>query len=343
MANEIQAIRQQFASAAATPAQKIDDAKANAIIADARRGGLTQSKAEELKREVDAYRASLTPQAASVFTDFIQNKMKALEIMDPGTPKAKGEPAVVKTDQKRIGWQVVPGGKLFIHGASGSDVAQNYLGDCYLMAAMSAVAHTHPDVIEKAFVLKDDGTYDVTLYAEEGGKLVPHVVNIDAELPRNGWYGYYYAGAKNPKELWPALLEKAIAKWKGSYNAIQGGLPEDAMQWLTGKKSIAVDLRKAGTTADGTFATLDAAVKAGKPITAVTLSDKSAKKYAGTNIYTDHTYTVWGTSVENGVRYVHLRNPWGEGEPAGNGRDDGIFKIPLDQFMSLFCGIAING
>jgi hypothetical protein len=48
-------------------------------------------------------------------------------------------------------------------------------------------------------------------------------------------------------------------------------------------------------------------------------------------------------SQENGVKYVHLRNPWGESEPAGNGLDDGVFKLPLDQFMSLFSGISING
>ena len=94
---------------------------------------------------------------------------------------------------------------------------------------------------------------------------------------------------------------------------------------------------------DDVFEQIDAAVKAGKPATAVTLSDASAAKYKGTNIYTDHTYTVYGTSVENGVKYVQLRNPWGESEPTGNGPDDGIFKLPIDQFMSLFCGVSING
>jgi hypothetical protein len=342
MGNDIQRIRQQFAAAAPTPDKKITDAQANKIIASAREGGLTEAKAEELKREVDAYKSSLSSRAASVFSDFIDNKMKSLEILNVVPPTPKGEPALVKADQKRLGWQTVEGGKLFIHGVSGSDTVQNYLGDCYLMAAMSAVAHTQPKDIQSLFTRKPDGTYDVTLYADDGGKLVPHVVNIDDELPRNGWYGYYYAGAKNPKELWPALLEKAVAKWKGGYNAIQGGLPENAMEWFTGKKSVSIDLRKAGTSAAQTFQTLEAAVKAGKPATAVTLSDESEKKYAGTKIFTDHTYTVWGTSVEKGVQYVHLRNPWGDTQP-GNGPNDGIFKIPLSEFMSLFCGIAING
>jgi len=343
MPNNIQNIHRAFANAAAH--KKIDGPAAAKIIDEARRNGLTQSEADTLVHEVAARQDSFTPEAKATFDDFIKNKMKSEEILDR-VPPDKGplkDPAVVPADSKRLGWETVPDGKLFIKGPSGSDVEQNYLGDCYLMAAASAVAHSAPKDIEKMFTRKSDGTYDVRLYSNDGGKLVAHTINIDAELPRNGWYGYYYAGDKNPKELWPALLEKAFAVRAGNYNAIQGGEPGNAMASITGLPSKSLDLRAAGTTPEATFAAIEAAVKAGKPATAVTLSDESAAKYKGTNIFTDHTYTIWGTSVEGGVSYVHLRNPWGDTEPKGNGRDDGIFKIPLKEFMSLFCGVAING
>lgn len=34
--------------------------------------------------------------------------------------------------------------------------------------------------------------------------------------------------------MWPLLLEKAFAKMKGSYQALAGGFPLDAMKTMTG-------------------------------------------------------------------------------------------------------------
>ena len=31
-----------------------------------------------------------------------------------------------------------------------------------------------------------------------------------------------------------------------------------------------------------------------------------------------------------------MRNPWGESEPAGNGANDGIFKLKLEEFAKLY-------
>ena len=36
------------------------------------------------------------------------------------------------------------------------------------------------------------------------------------------------------------------------------------------------------------------------------------------------------------MKYVQLRNPWGESEPAGDGKDDGIFYLPMDKFQKLY-------
>jgi hypothetical protein len=42
---------------------------------------------------------------------------------------------------------------------------------------------------------------------------------------------------------------------------------------------------------------------------------------------------------KNGQRFVSLRNPWGEREPGADGRDDGIFSMPLEKFMSSFATV----
>ena len=96
-------------------------------------------------------------------------------------------------------------------------------------------------------------------------------------------------------------------------------------------------------TSEQMFTKLKDAVDNKKPATASTYGHHSQAKYAGTNIFADHTYVVLKTKTENGKDYVWLRNPWGNTEPAGNGRDDGIFKIEMSTFMNLFWGISVNG
>ncbi len=324
---------------------KISGPEADGLIRRVKAGKLTESEANEFKAEAERYKDKLSPEAQAKFKDFIDNKMKKIEVLDlvaTNRPDPIGvhDPAVLPADKDKLEQQTVKGGKLIIDGVKGTDPRQNYIGDCYLMASMSSVAKAKPEVIQKAFKDLGGGKYEVTLYDRKGN---PQKVTIDADLPSNDWNGRVYATASNGKELWPSLLEKAFAQRAGSYGKIEAGVPGDAMSAITGKPSKDIDLRAAGTKPDQVFQQISDAVKAGKPITAATLSDASAAKYTGTNIYSDHTYSVWGTSVEGGTKYVHLRNPWGESEPAGNGKDDGIFKLPMDQFMSLYSGVSING
>lgn len=346
MGNDIKRLQNDFAKMAS--GGSITGTEATGLITRAKTGKLTESEANELKAEVERYKDKLSPEAAATFKDFIDNKMKKVEVLDivntkRPDPLGVHDPAVLTADKDKLEQQVVKGGKLTVGGVSGDDPMQNYIGDCYLMAAMSSVAKASPDVIKNAFKDLGNGKYEVTLYDQKGSKLTPHKVEIDADLPMNDWNGRVYATARDAHELWPSLLEKAFAQRAGSYGKIEAGVPGDAMSAITGKPSNDIDLRAAHTDPNKVFDQLAAAVKAGKPITAATLSDASEKKYTGTNIYSDHTYSVWGTSVENGTKYVHLRNPWGESEPEGNGKDDGIFKLPLDKFMSLYSGVSING
>ena len=43
-----------------------------------------------------------------------------------------------------------------------------------------------------------------------------------------------------------------------------------------------------------------------------------------------------GYEEKNGEKYVTLRNPWGESEPAGNGPNDGVFQLKLEEFSKLY-------
>jgi hypothetical protein len=67
----------------------------------------------------------------------------------------------------------------------------------------------------------------------------PVSITVDGDLPgKTVGSQPYYAHGRDFKELWPALIEKASAQWKGSYDAIgNGGNPGVVMTALTGKPS----------------------------------------------------------------------------------------------------------
>jgi hypothetical protein len=126
-----------------------------------------------------------------------------------------------------------------------SDPHQGFIGDCYLISAMAAVAARNPTAIKNLFDPKsgDAPSYKVTLYkrAADGKSFEPVTVSVDRKLPtankdkQNPSYAQEGAGADAP--LWPALLEKAYAQFVGGYaKAGEGGSPGNAMEALTGVK-----------------------------------------------------------------------------------------------------------
>ncbi len=124
------------------------------------------------------------------------------------------------------------------------DVDQGSIGDCYLLAAMGAVVASRPDIIQN-MISYDAATkqYTVTFQRLEGGKFKPVAVTVDAFLPtRAGTSRLAYAVNDqnfDPRNqaLWPAIIEKAYAKWKGGYDKIVGGSGATAMEEITGTRS----------------------------------------------------------------------------------------------------------
>ncbi len=344
MALDIARLRTDFAAAARNG--KISDTDVEGLIRRVKRDGLTESEAKVLKQETARFKDQFTPAGSKKMNDFIANKLRGVMVLDdptPVNPLGVKDPAVLKGDLKKVRQEVIKGGQLSIGGISGDDVTQKYLADCYLIAAMAAVARVNPDLIEQAFKKRSDGTYDVTIYQAKGRGFTPVQVHIDADLPHNDWYKLEYASGRDERELWPALLEKAFAAKAGSYAAIEGGVPGDAMSWLTGKPSSTITFRDAGVKADQVFDALSLAVKERRPATASTYGESSNAKYTNSGLYADHAYSVWGTEVSGGKKYVQLRNPWGESEPKNNGRDDGIFKMELSEFMKMYANVELNG
>lgn len=233
-------------------------------------------------------------------------------------------------------------GPLFKDGVKPSDVQQGQIGDCYLPAAMAALAQTHADAIENMIRDNGDGTYTVTFQERDWSTngYRPVEIPVDGDLYVRSWGGPLYgssAGDKGEKsmELWFPLVEKAYAAWKGSYDTIgNGGHAGSLFEAVLGERS-----RTTGISASGgasVWAALTSAIDQGNPVAAGTFGSDRESLYTNSGVYADHAYSVLGYEEKNGQKYVTLRNPWGESEPAGNGANDGVFQLKLEEFTKLY-------
>ena len=123
---------------------------------------------------------------------------------------------------------------LYEGGIKAADLCQGAVGDCWLVAALACAAE-HPSSIRNAFdtlEANSRGKYNVRLFDPE--KQAWEVVTVDDRIPcRKGTTRPEYMKCDG-KELWPVLLEKAFAKFCGSYNALDGGWAVWGWRVLTG-------------------------------------------------------------------------------------------------------------
>ncbi|MEL6759830.1 MAG: C2 family cysteine protease [Myxococcota bacterium] len=265
---------------------------------------------------------------------------------EPPMPKPLGEHGGSETFQAE--------GELFVGGVAGTDPKQGNIANCYFAGAMSAIAYADPSAISDAIIENDDDTFTVRFFNWQGE---PEYVTVDRELygtPKNP----LYARSTQEGELWPAIMEKAFAEWLGGYGATSplfGRSSEFAIRAITGQPSEVYDAHHAEL-----FVKIHEAVEHGKPVTALTHGNTiSAKKVVNdANIAYWHVYAVFGTQVEtrpDGIeeRFVLLRNPWDATDYTGNAEypaaevqlgdsDDGIFRIPWDEFVRHYSTITIG-
>jgi hypothetical protein len=168
------------------------------------------------------------------------------------------DPTIRAKDIKNVGARYANiQGSLFAYGSNDSieiaynDSRQGDLGDCYLMAAMAAVAVYRPQVIRSMFHDNGNGTYDVTFFDPLSLSLNnPYkTVTVDADLPiwdgnniNNGpqlLYGHSGDKTTSGYELWSSLLEKAYALAFGgkSYAGIEQNAAALAISRILGVDS----------------------------------------------------------------------------------------------------------
>jgi hypothetical protein len=238
-------------------------------------------------------------------------------------------------------------GPLFIDEPKADDVRQGAIGNCYFPAAMASVAATRPDVIKNMIKDNGDGTYTVKFTPNSyGGTGRPVEIKVDGDLYARSYGGPIYGGslggstAPDKMELWFPLIEKAYAQWKGSYDSIgNGGVAGQVMSEVMGKGYKYENI--SASNKDRIFDMIKTAAANKQPMAAGTYGTEDAAKYTNTGVYAHHAYSVLGTEEENGVKYVKLRNPWGQSEHGSDGKNDGFFRIELGKFAELYRAVHI--
>ena len=318
----------------------LSDAEASVLIHEARTGKLSEVEAHYLAGFIDQHSDHFDTAARAKLTEFITSgEASKLAVMAPEVGRAKQvkQPALTPDSLKsgKVHWEKKVG-QLVIGGFGADDALQGQVGDCYFISSLVSVANARPDLLQNAIVDHHDGTYTVTFQSRpvRGLPPVPVSVTVDSLLPvRRG--APEYAAARNPKELWPLIFEKAYAAWKGGYDAIEAGMAANALEALTGGTPSFFVVSTA-MNHDEVFKKLQLVNEAGGCVVALSKPEDTGID----GLVADHAYAVLGTEEHGGEKFVKLRNPWGEHEPSGRLRkDDGIFLMPMGQFLQGFATV----
>nr|XP_019959506.1 PREDICTED: calpain-8-like [Paralichthys olivaceus] len=249
--------------------------------------------------------------------------------------------------------------QFIVKGATHLDIRQGKLNDCWFLSAIASLA-VHRSLLVKVVPLEQsfqngyNGSFTFRFW--QYGQW--EEVKIDDLLPTQN-NNLIYLSSPDRHEFWSSLLEKAYAKLKGGYRALDMGLPHEAMVDMTGGVSEVLNISSLPRNLP---AFLKHLLSKGALINCANcLGDLETKNELG--IMYRHAYSL--TAVEKvettygPVDLVRILNPWGNTEWLGpwsdvNGpewstvspeeqkrlhrvrREDGEFWMSASDFVKQF-------
>jgi Calpain family cysteine protease len=215
-------------------------------------------------------------------------------------------------------------GPLFADGVpTYHDVNQGDLGDCWFVATLAEVALQDPSAIKSMITNNHNGTYGVRFFVDGH----TDYVTVNKELPVstdglefNNGSTLKFANGADGDPLWAELVEKAFAQLNAepdavhgtldkainAYEGIAGGEADDALNEITGQKSVVYTSDQ--LVADA--ATIGAAFDSGEEVELGT--ETLPKSYRGHDLVKEHVFEVIG--YDESTDSFTLHNPWGSAQ-----------------------------
>ncbi|XP_042560522.1 calpain-9 [Clupea harengus] len=213
--------------------------------------------------------------------------------------------------------EICPFPQFIVDEATRMDVCQGKLNDCWFLSAVASLA-LHPSLLKQVVSMGQsfqegyNGSFHFRFWQYGEWK----DVKIDDQLPtENGQLIYLRSAQKN--EFWSSLLEKAYAKLKGGYRALNMGFPHEAMVDLTGGVTEVFQVAALPKNLGGFLKPL---LAKGALINCANSRGLLPQKNVF-GILFQHAYSV--TNMEKiqtksgAVELVRVRNPWGSTEWEG--------------------------
>lgn len=251
----------------------------------------------------------MTPVLAGAYTTSLKSMLTVFDRVDQTVADAlrTGAPVVQTPPRPTFAWTDA---HLYDGVPAGSDVNQDGIGDCYLVATMSAIANADPQWIKDRISFDPrTGFFDVTLW---DGSAWRHITvtqaDIDADIAAGGASGVDNTVAGAP--LWPAVLESAYAKLTAPGRGVQGidrGVTPAALKALTGNDGDWIFPAAEWFSTQHIDARIADALDNNQPV------------LLSTSLLTDdpvtpmHVYSVEAIAGTGSDATVTLRNPWGPG------------------------------
>ncbi|ETI23527.1 hypothetical protein G647_05329 [Cladophialophora carrionii CBS 160.54] len=245
--------------------------------------------------------------------------------------------------------------KFYVNGASYDDILQGSAGDCWFLAAISALG-CNQEFIDRVCVIQDqavgvygfvfhrDGEWhqciiDDKLYLrapayDESGDVVltqygirrPDQEDQYQELFQRGSKSLYFAQCRDQNETWVSLLEKAYAKAHGDYASISGGQTGEAIEDLTGGVTTEIYTTnildpeafwKDELSRIGKDFVFSCAAARWREWRPYLVANEKVREERRSGIVSQHAYAVLDVYEGHGQRLVKIRNPWGRKEWTG--------------------------